>query len=98
MLKLHVGYCNSVFFFVGHPWIKSASGKTSPFALGFLIPVSRSLSILQPVENGVYQVNKEDKQKGSVSASANRAPSSLSRCMNFRLRFQINVQCDSNGI
>lgn len=48
--------------------------------------------------NGIYQVNKRDKQKGPVSASAIRTPSSLSKCMHFRLRFQINVQCDSNGI
>lgn len=64
----------------------------------FSNPCKQKLKHVAASGNGVYKVNKEDKQKGLVSASANRAPSSLSRCMNFRLRFQINVQCDSNGI
>ena len=98
MLKLHVGYCNSVLFFVGHPWIRSASGKASPFALNFLIPTNRrNLSILNQCK--WYLAGKQERQKkGRVNASAIRTPSSLSKCMHFGLRFQINVQHDSNGI
>lgn len=99
MLKLHVGYCNSVLFFVGHPWIRSASGKTSPYTQSFLIHGRTSSGdVFDTRLSAVYYANKAGKQKGPVTASTIRTPSSLSKWVHFRLRFQTSVQCDSNGI
>lgn len=98
MLKLYVGYGNSVLFFVGHPWIRSASGKTSPFALFSNPSKQKKPNCSAATINGIYQVNKRDKQNRPASDSEIRTPSSLSKCVRFSLSFQINVQCDSNGI
>lgn len=81
MLKLHVGYCNSVLVFVGHPWIRSASGKTFCFILSSNSCKQKKYRHLAASVNGIYQVNKRDKQNQSMPVQLEPHPHLLNACI-----------------